>query len=112
LAYVGKFVEAVSQGCVRFGRFDRYIVSKMSSGSGSKGDDRLVDILDSKPGCPAVIDNHDLPKAILGIAPPSQDGIAIKGDFATCFVKKYLAAHIAQDGNGEEIVDKAGESLS
>jgi hypothetical protein len=44
--------------------------------------------------------------------PPLQDGFSVKGDFATYFVKKYLAAHIAQVGNGEEIVDKAGESLS
>jgi hypothetical protein len=41
-----------------------------------------------------------------------QDGFAIKGNFATCFVKEYLAAFIAKDGNGEEIVDKAGELMS
>jgi hypothetical protein len=44
--------------------------------------------------------------------PPLEDGLLIEGDFATRFVKKYLAARIAQDGNGEEIVDKAGESMS
>ncbi len=84
----------------------------MSGGSGSKGDDRLVDIEDGKLGCSAVVNNHDLPKAILGVVPPMQDGFAIKGDFATCFVKKYLAACVAQDGDGEEIVDKVGESIS
>ena len=41
-----------------------------------------------------------------------QDDFAVEGDFATCFVKEYLAAFIAKDGNGEEIVDKAGELMS
>jgi hypothetical protein len=36
-------------------------------------------------------------KAIFGVTPPSQDGFPIKGDFATCFVEKYLAPCIAQD---------------
>jgi hypothetical protein len=112
LAHVGTFVEAVGQGGVRFVRLDRYTVGEMSRGSGSKGDDRLVDVTDGKFGCSAVVDNHDSPKAILGVAPPLQDGFAIEGDFATCYVKNYLAACITQDGNGEEIVDKAGESMS
>jgi hypothetical protein len=87
LACVGTFVEAVSRGYVRFGRFDGYIVGEMSSESGSKGDGGLVDIVDSKLGCPAIINNHDLSKLILGVAPPSQDGFAAKDDFSTCFVK-------------------------
>ncbi len=37
LACVRTFIEAVDQGCVGFGRFDRYIVGDLSSGSGSKG---------------------------------------------------------------------------
>jgi hypothetical protein len=44
--------------------------------------------------------------------PPLQDGFPIKGDFATCFVKKYLAARVVQHGNGEEIVDEVGELMS
>jgi hypothetical protein len=60
----------------------------MSGGSGSKGDDGSIVIVNGKLGCPAVVNDHDLPKAILGVAPPSQDGFAVKGDFATCFVKK------------------------
>jgi hypothetical protein len=112
LACVGTFVEAVGQGCVRFGRLSRHTVGKMSGGSGSKGGEGSGVVTDSKLGCPAVVDNHDLPKAVLGVAPPLQDGYAVKGDFATCFVKEYLAAPIAQDGNGEGIVDKAGELVS
>jgi hypothetical protein len=47
LAYVGTFVEAVSQGCVRYGRQDWHAVGKMSGGSGREGDDRSGDITDS-----------------------------------------------------------------
>ncbi len=94
MARVGTFVEAVCQGCVRFGRLDRHTVGKMSGGSGSEGDDGAGDIADGKLGCPAFADNHDSPKAVFGFAPPLQDGFAIKGDFAS-FVKEYLAACIA-----------------
>ncbi len=106
------FVEAVGQGCVRFGRLERHTFSKMSSGSGNEGEDGAGDVTDGKLGCPAVVDNHDSPKAIFGVMPSLQDGFAIKGDFATCFVKEYLAACTAQDGNREEIVDKTRELMS
>jgi hypothetical protein len=46
LAHVGTFVEAVGQGCVRFGRLGRHTVGEMSSGSGSKEDDGLGDVVD------------------------------------------------------------------
>jgi hypothetical protein len=62
----------------------------MSSGSGSKGDDGSVVVMDGKLGCPAIVDNHDMPKAILGVVSPLQDGFAFEGDFTTCFVKKTL----------------------
>ncbi len=75
------------------------------------GDDGFGLFLDGKLSCPAVVNNLDSPKAILGATPPLQDGLAIECDFATCFVKKYLAALIAQDGNGEEIADKAMELM-
>jgi hypothetical protein len=52
-----------------------------------------------------------MPKAILGVTPPSQDGFSGEGDFATCFVEKDLALFVAQDGDGEEIVDKAEELM-
>jgi hypothetical protein len=53
-----------------------------------------------------------LPKAIFGVTLPLQDGLPIEGDFTTCFVKKYLAARVIQDGNREGIIDKAGELMS
>jgi hypothetical protein len=40
-----------------------------------------------------------------------QDGFPAEGEFATCFVEKYLASCVTQDGDGEEIVDKAGELM-
>jgi hypothetical protein len=52
------------------------------------GDDGSGDVMDSKLSCPAVVNNLDLPQAILGVAPPLQDGFAIKGDFTTSFEKK------------------------
>jgi hypothetical protein len=85
----------------------------MSSGSGSEGDDGSGDIVGGKLGCPAAINNHDTPKAIFWVAPPLQeDGFTVEGEFATCFVKENLAAHVAQDGNGEGIVNKASELMS
>ncbi len=59
---IGKLLAAVQWGC--------------------KEDDGLGRIVDSKLSCPAIVDN-----AILGVAPPSQDGLAVKGNFAKCFVK-------------------------
>ncbi len=72
MAHVGTFVEAVGQGCVRFGRLDRYIVGKLSGGSGSKGGDGLDDIMDTKLSCPAIVDNHDSPKVILELRHPGK----------------------------------------
>jgi hypothetical protein len=99
LAHVGTFKEAVGQGHVRLGRHDRHAVGQMSSVSGREGDDGSGNIADGEFGLPAIIDNHDMPEAILGVTPPLQDGFPVKGDFATCFVEKYLAPCVAQDGN-------------
>jgi hypothetical protein len=52
-----------------------------------------------------------MPKASFGDTPPLQDGFPLRGDFATCFVEKYLSACVAQDGNREKIVDKARELM-
>ncbi len=51
-------------------------------------------------------------KQILGSRHPCKMIFSIKGDFTTCFVKEYLAAHIAKDSNGEKIVDKARDLMS
>jgi hypothetical protein len=90
LAHVGTFLKAVGEGCVRFGRLNRYTVGKLSGGSGGKGNDGSSDVADGKLCCPAILVNHDSPMTILGVAPPLQDGFAVEGDFTTCFVKKTL----------------------
>ncbi len=99
MACVGTFVEAVDQGHIRFGRHSRHAVGEVSSGSGREGDDESGKTVDGEFGHPAIIDDHDTPKAILGVTPPLQDGFPVKGDFATCFVEKFLAPCIAQDNN-------------
>jgi hypothetical protein len=53
-----------------------------------------------------------MPKASFGVMPPLQDGFPVEGVFASFFVEEYLVARVAQDSNREEIVDKAGESMS
>ncbi len=88
LACVGTFIEAVGQGGVRCGSLNRYAVGKLLGGSGCKGDDGSGFLMDSKLSCPAIVDNPDLPMAILGVVPPLQDGLAVECDFATCFVNK------------------------
>jgi hypothetical protein len=65
--------------------------------SSREGDDWSGDIVDGELGCPAIVDNHDTPKAVFGVTSPLQDGFSIKGDFATFVVEKYLAPCIAQD---------------
>jgi hypothetical protein len=84
----------------------------MTGGSGSEGGDGWIDVMDGRLGCPAVVIDHDLSKAIFGITPPSQDSFAVEGDFETCFVKKYLAATLHRMATErQEIVDKAGELM-
>jgi hypothetical protein len=99
LAHVGTFVEAVGQGHVRLGRRDRYAVGDISSGSSREGDDGSGDIVDGEFGRQAIVNDNDTPKAIMVVTPPLQDDFSLEGDFATCFVEKYLAPCIAQDGN-------------
>jgi hypothetical protein len=79
--------------------YDRHADGEMSSGSGREGDDGSGDIADGEFGCPAIINNHDMPKAIYWVKSPSQDSFPIEGDFATCFVENYLAPCIAQDSD-------------
>jgi hypothetical protein len=46
LTHVGTFVEAVCQGCIRFGRHDWYAFGKMSGGSSGEGGDGSGDVAD------------------------------------------------------------------
>jgi hypothetical protein len=111
LAHVGTFVEAVGHGGVRCDALDRYAVGKQLGGSDCKGDVRSGLIVDGELSCSAIFNDLNLPEVNLGVAPPSQDCLAVECDFTACFVKEYFAARIAQDGNREEIVDKAGKLM-
>jgi hypothetical protein len=51
-------------------------------------------------------------RQFLGSCHPCKMVFPFEGDFATSFVEKCLAPCVAQDGNREEIVDKAGELMS
>ena len=52
-----------------------------------------------------------MPESILGVAPPSEDGLSGVGDFAPMFVEENFAAGIAEDSDREEVVDEAGQSV-
>ena len=55
--------------------------------------------------CPSVVHNFDTPQAVLWVAPPSEDGLTIEGDFTAVFVEENFASGIAEDGNREDVVD-------
>jgi hypothetical protein len=57
---------------------------------------------------PSVVHEFDAPESILGVAPPSEDGLSVVGDFAPMLVEEDVAASIA-DSNQEEVVDEAGQ---
>ena len=70
LARLGTFAEADCQGRVRFERHDRHVVGEMSGGSGREGGDGSGVVADGEFGPPAIIFDHDTPKAILGSRHP------------------------------------------
>ena len=60
---------------------------------------------------PYVVHEFDAPESILGVAPPSEDGLSIVGDFAPMLVEEDFAAGIAKDSDQKEVVDEAGQSV-
>ena len=50
-----------------------------------------------------------MPESVPGVAPPSEDGFTIEDDFTTMLTEEDFASSIAEDGNGEEVVDEAGQ---
>jgi hypothetical protein len=57
--------------------------------------------------CPAIVNNLYVPKSVFEVPPPSDDGGAFKGDFATVSVEEYFALGIAQGCHQEEVVGEA-----
>jgi len=62
-------------------------------------------------GGPSIVHKFDAPESVLWVAPSSEDGLAIEGDFAPMLMEEDFAASIAEDGNQEEVVDEAGQSV-
>ncbi len=51
----------------------------------------------------------DTPESVLGVAPPSEDGLSVVGDFTPMLVEEDVTACIAEDSDQEEVVDEAGK---
>ncbi len=49
--------------------------------------------------CPTVVHNFDMPQTILWVAPPSEEGPTVEGDFTAMFVEENFASGIAEDGD-------------
>ena len=58
-------------------------------------------------GGPSIVHEFDVPESVLGVVPPSEDGLSSVGDFAPMFVEENFAAGIAEDCDQEEVVDEA-----
>jgi hypothetical protein len=61
--------------------------------------------------CPTVVHIFDTPQSVLWVAPPSEDGLTVKGDFTAVFVEEDFASGITEDGYREEVVDEAGQPV-
>ncbi len=72
------------------------IVETVCNGSGLRGGDVVIDLHISRP---AIINNANMPEAMLGVMPPLEDDFAIKSYFATGGVEEYFATGVAEDCN-------------
>jgi len=62
-------------------------------------------------GGPSVVHEFDVPESVLGVVPPSEDGLSGVGDFAPMFVEENFAAGIAEDCDQEDVVDEARQLM-
>ena len=60
---------------------------------------------------PSIVHKFDVPESVLWVASSSEDGLAVEGDFAPVLMEEDFAAGVAEDGDREEVVDKAGQSV-
>ncbi len=72
------------------------IVETVHDGSSLRCGDVVIDL---QVGPPAIINNANVPEAMFGVTPPSEDDFAIKSYFATNVIKEYFAIGIAEDCN-------------
>jgi len=57
---------------------------------------------------PSIVHQFDAPESILWVAPPSEDGLSVEGDFAPMLMEEDFAAGVAEDGNREELLTRPG----
>ncbi len=73
------------------------IVETVHNRSGLRGGDVVINL---QIGRVAIVNNLNMPEAMFGVTPPSEDDFAIKSYFATGGVEEYFATGIAEDCNG------------
>jgi hypothetical protein len=52
-----------------------------------------------------------MPQAVLWVTPPSEDGLTVEGDFTAVFVEENVTSSMAENGDREEVVGEAGQSV-
>ena len=73
------------------------IVETVHDGSSLRGGDIVINL---QVGCPAIINNANMPEAMFGVMPPLEDDFAIKSYFATSGIEEFFATSIAEYFNG------------
>jgi hypothetical protein len=73
------------------------IVETVHDGSGLRGGDIVINL---QIGCPAIINDANMPEVTLGVMPPSEDDFTVKSYIATSGIEEYFATDIAEDCKG------------
>jgi hypothetical protein len=60
----------------------------------------VIIIRDTVIGCPTVVNNADMPEAMVWVVPPSEDDRVIVSYFASGGMEEYFTSGAAEDGNG------------
>jgi hypothetical protein len=68
------------------------IIETVHNSSSLRGGDVVIDL---QVGCPAAIKDADVPEAVFGVTPPSEDDFAGKSYFATGGIEEYFTTGIA-----------------
>jgi hypothetical protein len=66
-------------------------------------------VMNSEFHSPSIIHQFYAPESVLWVAPPSEDGLSVEGDFTPVLMEEDFAARVTEDGDQEEFVDEAGQ---
>ncbi len=72
------------------------IVETVRNSSSLRGGDIIINLQVRHPG---IINNANVPEAMFGVMPPSEDDFAVKSYFATGGIEEHFATSIAEDCN-------------